>query len=437
MNLPPLPTTTSKSANASKAANASKSANASKKGSIKSSAAKASAFVPGLPPLPVPQSTTKVEGRNEKDKKEKREREEYEKWRKDLKEFLRYTFLPRILSSESALDKLVSDEAMKTWEVAFTHESFDPNQGKNYEELELAGDSYLEAAYMKFITQTYPQLNRSQLSELRTVYLAKPFLANLSLQLGLPTFLRTRFGKNIHTNEDAIESVFGALENLGDDLFKFGAGSGLSYNLVVDLYQNIEINIESTKANPKTRVKEIYERLGIINPKIKEKVPENVNVDENGSVTFTITMPNNGLTILHSLGINIASPIVAQTVANSKTSASVLAYAQAIKFLEGLGLTDEFIDAYVKNRDLNNPELQPYIVGIQNRLKEEGYVSFYFNEDHLKGTHGGATTGKYVQLIGVKADGTKKILNMTPEPVAVVLNAKQKLLEQYKNYQDI
>lgn len=369
-------------------------------------------------------------------KKEKREREEYLKWRESLKEYLRFKFLPHIISKADALDKLVSDEAMNLWEIAFTHESFDPNRGKNYEELEITGDSYLEAAYIKFIRQVYPNLNRSQLSELRTVYLAKPFLANLSQKLGLGGFVRTRYGKSIHMHEDVVEAVFGALEKLGDDLFKFGAGAGLTYNLVLFLYKDVEIDLEATKANPKTRVKEIYERLGIINPQIKEKVPEEISVDAMGKVNFIISMPKSGINLLNSLGIKLSSPIVANVTANTKTVASNEAYALALKNLSNLGLTQSFVDNFVKQKDLSNLELQTEIESVQNRLSDEGYTTFYFNEEHVKSTSGGKTD-KYVQLIGIKSDGTKNVLIMTPEPVDVVLQAKKDLLIKYKNYQDL
>jgi len=103
----------------------------------------------------------------EKRKREKQEKDriEYETWRNNLKNFLRYNILPKILSSDAALDKLVSDDAMKIWEVAFTNESFNPNQGYNYEELELLGDTKMNANYVKFLMASYPSITRSQLSE--------------------------------------------------------------------------------------------------------------------------------------------------------------------------------------------------------------------------------------------------------------------------------
>ena len=56
-------------------------------------------------------------------------------WSTNLKKFLRNDLLPQTgLTTEAALDKLVSNEAMKIWEVAFTSESYDPNVGSNYEE---------------------------------------------------------------------------------------------------------------------------------------------------------------------------------------------------------------------------------------------------------------------------------------------------------------
>ena len=380
-----------------------------------------------------PLISNKMREMQERDRLEKqKEHEEYLKWRSELKNFLRYAMLPRAVQSEAALDKLVNDDAMKIWEVAFTHESFNPNKGENYEELEIYGDVVLDLAYMKFIMQSYPELDRSQLSELRTTYLAKPFQSKLSQEVGLGSFIRTLYRKSIHMNEDALESFFGALETLGDQQFKFGAGAGIAYNMLVSLYQNVEIDMSATVANPKTIVKERYERMGIISTKAGQSVTEDITAEENGKVSFKIIMPNNGIAILKSYGIT-SEPVIAHAIEYTKKTASDVAYRQAVKYLDSIGLTKEFLEEVKRFREMENPEIKPYIALVQDRLKLDCIEYFYFTEHHVKGK--GQTTGKYVQMIGVGKDGKKRVLKMTTEPTEVVLEGKKDILTRYANYE--
>lgn len=355
----------------------------------------------------------------------------YQKWREGLKSFLRDNILRRILPSEAAREKMVSDEAMKVWEVAFTHESFNPNIGENYEELELYGDRVMGVNFLKYMLQKYPKITRSELSELRTNYLAKKFQSDLSQSLGMGEWVRTRFKKSTHMFEDILESFFGALDRVGDMVFKFGAGQGLAYNMVVDLYKDVEIDWVLTKGNPKTRIKEIFEGLGWVNPKEGEKVPEQAIEDENGNVTFTISITPRGMDHLRQLGVPVTTPIIARETDTTKKKASVEAYKSAVRNLERLGITDEWVQQVKGQRDLNNPELSSYVAGVQNRLLQEGYERFYFNEYHVKSTVPGVKTRKYVQMIGVTPKGRKDILTMTREPVENLLEGKKQVLSDY------
>ena len=375
----------------------------------------------------------------EKLKSEKEnEKKEYLEWRNNLKNFLRYEILPKILGSETALDKLVSDNAMKIWEVAFTNESFNPNVGENYEELELSGDVNLAAAYVKFMMASYPEITRSQLSEFRTKYLAKGFQSELSGKLGFGPHIRSKFRTNTHILEDVLEAFFGALDLIGDKEFKFGAGGGLVYNMVVELYQDVPVDWEVTLGNPKTRVKEVYEGLGFINPKppVKEKVPEQAVENENGTTTFSILIPDSGIELLKTLGISVPTNILATATENTKKIASQVAYKIAVRNLDQLGITDEFVADFKRSKDLTNQELIPYIEAIKPRLESEGYVRFYLTEHHVKAKPGMMQkTAKYIQLIGVDANGRKAVLSMTADPVADVLEGKKYVLQKYAKYE--
>lgn len=370
--------------------------------------------------------------------KNERKKQEYVIWRNNLKNFLRNEILPKVVNSLAALDKLVSDNAMKIWEVAFTNESFSPNVGENYEELELAGDVNLAAAYVKFMRASYPNITRSELSEFRTKYLAKGFQSQLSASLGFGYHIRSRFKTNTHVLEDVLESFFGALDLIADQEFKFGSGAGLVYNMVVELYKDVEVDWTVALGNSKTRIKEYYEGLLWIFPKppLKEKVPDEVLENQNGTVTFSILIPEIGMTYLKSIGKTLKSNVIGRVTDNTKKIAEKKAYDMALQNLNNLGVTDEFLKNFKMSKDLQNIELKSYIDLIQNRLKLERYVNFYLTEHHV-GSKPGMTqkTSKYIQLIGVDQNGRKEILSMTAEPVADVLQGKKYVLQKYANYE--
>ena len=282
---------------------------------------------------------------------------------------------------------------------------------------------------------SYPEITRSELSEFRTKYLAKGFQSQLSGSLGFGPHIRLRFRKNTHILEDVLESFFGALDLVADQEFKFGTGSGLVYNMLVELYKDVEVDWDVTLGNSKTRVKEFYEGLNIVNPKLKEKVPEEAIENDDGTTTFSILIPPIGMAFFKSLGKELKSNVISRVTDNTKKIASNKAYNIAVRNLENLGITDDFLDNFKKSKDLANQELIPYIESISNRLNLEGYVDFRLKEHHVKAKPGvKQTTSKYIQLIGIDKNGRKSILSMTSDPVADVLEGKKYVLEKYANY---
>ena len=351
-------------------------------------------------------------------------------WRESLRNFLRNNFLKLFISSEDVRAKLTNDEAMDIWEIAFTHESYNPNVGENYEELELQGDAVMMTNFYKYLRYQYQNnITRFQLSEFKTYYLSKPFQSKLARKYGLGDFVRTRFTKTIHVYEDIMESVFGALDDIGDKVFKFGAGNGLAYNLIVYLFDQVEIDWNITRGNPKTQVKEMFENLGWVNPKAGEVVPEHAIENDDGTTTFFIKFPVIAIGQLKALGVTLQTDILAQFTANTKKLASDQAYKIALNNLTRLNITKEWVKEVKERRELESPELAPYVPAAMKRLKEEGYVKFEWAQEHMKSLN--KATNKFVQLIGVRADGRKAVLLMNTEPTKDVIEAKQIVLSHY------
>jgi len=349
------------------------------------------------PSLPVVQSPIVPAVGTKKEKKDN-----FQEWYNGLRNFLR-EILKMIVPSPELIEKMVSDEAMKIWVNCFTHETYDPNVGKNYEELELVGDHAMEYNFIMYLYKTIPNVTRSELSELKSNYISKPFQAKVAVQLGLHNWVRMGIGKDTHTFEDILESFFGGINIVGDTVFKFGAGTGLCYNMIVKIFENVEINMDLSIGKPKTQIKETFEKLhwGVAIE----------NFEKSGKITTaSISFTPEAMQTLTQVGLKLKSPVFAVATGTSKKVASDNAYKQALDVIRQMGITDEWVQKMRGNRDLDNPELIPYFQPVQEKLSRDGYSSFYLKK--VKTTE----EGKYIQMIGVTADGTLVVLATTDGP---------------------
>lgn len=335
-------------------------------------------------------------------RKTEEKKDNFQEWHDGLRNFLRQT-LKTIVPSSELIEKMVSEEAMKIWVNCFTHETYDPNVGKNYEELELVGDHAMEYNFIMYLYKTIPNVTRSEMSELKSNYISKPFQAKVAVQLGLHNWVRMGIGKDTHTFEDILESFFGGINIVGDTAFKFGAGTGLCYNMIVKIFENIEINMDFSVGKPKTQIKETFEKLhwGVAVE----------NFEKSGkTTTATISFTPEAMKTLAQVGLKLKGPIFATATGTSKKVASDNAYKQALDVIRQMGITDEWVQKMRGNRDLDNPELIPYFQPVQDKLTREGYSSFYLKK--VKTTE----EGKYIQMIGVKPDDTLVVLSTTDAP---------------------
>lgn len=359
----------------------------------------------------VPQSPIKspIKDEDEKDEKD---------WLNGLREFLRNDLLIKFIPEEKFRDIMTSDEAMKIWKNVFTHESYNANVGENYEELELLGDAVMDLAFLKYLYMKYPKITRSELTELKHNYLSKGFQGSVGLKWGLDKWLRTNLEKTTHIFEDLLEAFFGGINEIGDKVFKFGAGYGLAFNIINYMFKDIDIDISAGKPPPKTQMKEIFEAVGW-----GRSPEENFQSSENG-VTATLSYTSAAMDTLRSLGVNLASPIIAIESGTTKKMASDAAYKVALERVRKTGITDDWINRVRAEKDKAKPELAEYWIPTQEKIRNNGLVSFYFKS--------GKTTkmGKYVQLIGVRSNNRLVILG-TVGPVDDITEGKRQLFINY------
>lgn len=335
-------------------------------------------------------------------------------WYVNLQNYLR-NLLKVLIPNPDFIEKMVSPEAMEIWVPCFTHESYDPNVGKNYEELEMVGDHAMEYNFILYLYKTIPNISRAGLNDLKAKYVSKPYQAKVAARLKMGDQLRTKVPMDTHSLEDVLEAFFGGLNLVGDKVFKFGAGTGLCFNMINYIYKDVQMTMEYAK-NPKTQIKETFERLGWVSSwgdesGNVESFEETTSPEGRRTIVGTIRFTPEALDMLRVAGLTNVNPILATEYGSTKKVTSNNVYKTALTNLRKIGITREWVDKVKGSRDLKNPILIPYIQPVQQKATQEGYSRFYIHQ--AKQTK----DGKYFQLIGVKPDETKVVLTTTTKPL--------------------
>ena len=333
----------------------------------------------------------------------KMSKEEEERWIKELQDYLYTRILVLAEPNEQRRKLLLSGEAMTIWIPAFTHESYDPNVGNNYEELERLGDVIMAALFIYYLDKSFSGITRSQLSELKNRYLSKAEQAPIAQKLGLQNWVRTPLDRNTHMFEDLLESVFGALLKIGDLTFKTGAGYVLCYNLLVNIFADIDIDLSYIKGHAKTQVKEIFEKLHW-----GEVIEYWQTSDGDGSMvggTLTLRFPPAALEDLAQRQMPIPTPLLAASDGPTKKVATDLVYPLALRRLAELGITRQWADLQRGQTEFTHPDFAPYYNDARNKLYRLGLSDMYFKVPRI------GTKGIYVQLIGIYPNGKLEVLS--------------------------
>lgn len=316
------------------------------------------------------------------------ESNEEKEWLDKLRKFL-FVFLKNVEPDKVLRNKLVNAEAMQVWKVAFTHSSFNPNIGENYEELEKLGDAVMRVHLTKLLMEKYQHIDAKTISQVIFRELSKYSQGELCKKLGLEKYIRTSLRINISSCEDLIESFFGALLKIGDNI-KRGAGYILTWNLTVELFNNVDI--ENT-AVPSITIKDIFEKLQL--------PPVNlIKENENENIKIIIMLPIETINFFNENKIKLPK-VIGIGIGPKKSEAAYKAYLNAIETLENAGVNIKWADEYRLNKDIENPEISPYYSQCLIKVKEMGYTNFYIRIINSK--------KPYAQLIAIK-NNYKKVL---------------------------
>jgi len=368
-----------------------------------------------------------------------------EAWAKRLIEFLYTDLLMYAVPDDEQRAKLLSEQALYFWFPAFTHVSYNPNDGENYEVLEKLGDPEMEAAFDTFILVDKEMfgITEGQLSSLKGYYLAKKFQSVLSEQLGLPQYVRTTQNLNLSIQEDVLEAVYGAMKLTLMFFLSDQDKSKIIYKFLQGQFINIEIDRSIFYGPPKTQVKEIFEkmnwrrelntleevqvvsldpqgtvvglrfnqaffdwlnkgRLNDYNQFLARIGRGNIQMERPNNATYIFTSNVSGNTLSFTLDMN--SPFFARTMGPTQTVAEESAYRDGLKYLDQLGFSWDLTDTFRKSMPPSNPLLQSYHQQLWDKLTMDGFTDYFFNRT-LTGHN-----WRMMQLIGQRSDGYKNIL---------------------------
>lgn len=371
------------------------------------------------------------------------------KWSDDLREFIKKLLIPimpgigraprsdkerkdnRALK-EKQVRRYLSNHAMKIWEAAFTHASFDPRRDYNYERLEFAGDRVLKYTFNKYIMRRFPELDEDGLTGVETTYMAKDFQPRYAKRLNLDKHVLLigldRAPRDIQ--EDLFESFIGALSEVSDDL-EDGLGAVNVYNFIVHFFNRFEFDLKGgLGGKAKTLVRQIFERF---DKSFLEGIQEWV-IGDDGIGTFTVKATPKVMDFLsskepgHGFGIKLKSPILGQAKGVSEKATGKLAYQNAFKTLESYGITPREAELMKQMQDFLQPSILPYKPMLEKKLREDGFVRSFFDEPNVLRTNERVT----ILFVGERRSGEHvRLGNITVAKGADDIAAKEDLIKDY------
>lgn len=189
-------------------------------------------------------------------------------------------------------------EHLSLFEQAFTHSTFDPE--KNYEALEILGDSTLNFCVVYYLTQRFPQLMCNNgsgvgtLARLKINLVSKSIFSKCAQKLGfsdhIASDMLTRREDMDSLLEDTFEAFQGALLRIislcdsASTKRGYLPSPGPSYRIISNFFDGMEISLKYDDLyDAKTRLKQLLESMHVGCPQYHHSQ----EYDPNGKIIFT------------------------------------------------------------------------------------------------------------------------------------------------------
>lgn len=174
--------------------------------------------------------------------------------------FIKY----ELLDDLDTFREIFSAPAMESyWMKCFTHKSIDSEY--NNDAFEFYGDKVLGYSFSKYLRKRFrDRLDQASGTLLQAKYMSKQYQAQMSRELGLVELLRydPEATVSVHVQEDTFEAFAGCLDIIIDEYVVEGAGASCVFNLILALFEKVEIDLDKLDRDDKTMLKEIYDKLG-------------------------------------------------------------------------------------------------------------------------------------------------------------------------------
>lgn len=200
-----------------------------------------------------------------------------------------FNVIPNV--SKTTLSNAYDDIGHKYYEAAFTHSYFEPNEGRNYENLEKIGDSVAKTALISILLSADSSytIGEHELTIAFNTILSKPEQARVSRELGFPDLLRSTLTSSpgIDIIEDLYESFFGATYSFSEDIQINGQGVVTQLMFYLIEKGHIKMPTERFESDPVSQLTSAFNRYGFGSPVLTVK-PIKINKELQYSATISL-----------------------------------------------------------------------------------------------------------------------------------------------------
>ena len=229
---------------------------------------------------------------------------------------------------------------------------------------------------------------------------------------------------NITIKEDVFESFVGALVVISRKLDGMGMDYINAYKFIRFIFDKIPIDINNITNDPKTWVRQTFERMGW-----GEIIENEAAVGD--ILTFSLKLTPAAIAFAKANNLNLPE-VIGMASGNinrsSEKTIATTAYEQGVTNLMRGGITRQWVLDQLENRDRSDPTLQNAYITSEQRLKKEGYDRMKFITNKSTRT----VSGSLMQLIGIKDATREYVILASVFGKETSTNQKLNLLLQYR-----